>query len=144
MLIRRLRQRRPPQSVKEYLARQAQRDRVALAGTKVSQGSRGGRVSKEYKGQAGLLDRRAATAVMAGMELTAAMALMVWMVLTVVLALLVHAVLRVTQDRSVPWVRRGPTASGARRGSKVHRVCRDRAALMDSIWRKSQSTNGHR
>ena len=64
-------------------------------------------MSKEYQGQPGLLDRRVPTALMAGMELTAAMAVMVWMVLTVLLALLVHAVLRVTQDRSVPWVRRG-------------------------------------
>ena len=95
-------------------------------------------MSKEYQGQPGLLDRRVPTALMAGVELTAAMALMVWMVLTVLLALLVHAVLRVTQDRSVPWVRRDLAGN---RVYREHRANRDRVALMDSIWRSSASTN---
>ena len=98
-------------------------------------------MSKEYQDRPALLDRRVPTALMAGMELTAAMALMVWMALTVVLALLVHAVLRVTQDRSVPWVRRDLAGNRVRR---VHRAHQDRAALLDSIWKKSKSTNGHR
>ena len=54
---------------------------------------------------------------MAGMELTAAVAAVVWMVLMVLSALLVHLVLRVSQDRRVPWVRRGgagPTGPGRR------------------------------
>jgi hypothetical protein len=110
-------------------------------------------VSKDYRDRQALLDRRVPTALMAGMELTAAMALTVWMVLTVLLALLVHAVLRVSRELSGPRVRRARSGRRGQRGSRAHldssgypahRARRDRAALLDSIWKKSQSTNGPR
>ena len=160
---RRRRHRHQPQSLKQYLDRQAQRDHAAPSAViKVSRDSRGGRVSKDYRGQPdrpALLDRRVPTAVMAGMELTAAMAVMVWMALTVLLALLVHAVLLVSRELSGPRVRRGRRSSGrsvqqGRQGSRAHldplgyrvhpgrKARRDRAVLLDSIWKKSRSTNG--
>ena len=103
--------------------------------------NQGCRVSKDYRDQPdhpALLDRRVPTALMAGMELTAVMAAVVWMALMVGLALLVHLVLRVSRDLSGPRVRR-VTASGARKGSKVHRVHRGR---LDSLGYPARQ--GHR
>jgi predicted nucleic acid-binding Zn ribbon protein len=45
----------------------------------------------------------------------------VWMVVMALTVLMVYAVLRVTQDRSVPWVRRVPPGHQVRRGSRAHR-----------------------
>lgn len=69
-------------------------------GYKVSEDSRGSMVSKVSR------VRREQT---------------VWMVVMALTVLMVYAVLRVTQDRSVPWVRRVPPGHQVRRGSRAHR-----------------------